>query len=223
VAEPCCGGTICYAEDLRSVAHASPAEAMFATPVDCPSEGDGVGVRFKLGTFWPAFLPGTLRDRRDVTLPGASTRSFWLNRSAWEYPTYENADTFVARLVHKGLIARDPVVETVLDGGRHGVSVRSLIGQTPSEVARATRQLSFLYKTTSGREFYGESEGGRLDALHHLIKSAEDTNLGPPRPVLFQAIARLGDEAKQAGVLWLGESEVRRMIEQQPGAGASRG
>jgi hypothetical protein len=34
-----------------------------------------------------------------------------------------------------------------------------------------------------------------------LIKSAEDTNLGPPPPVLFQAIARLGDEAKQAGVL----------------------
>ena len=32
-------------------------------------------------------------------------------------------------------------------------------------------------------------------------KSAEDTNLGPPPPVLFQAIARLGDEAKQAGVL----------------------
>ena len=34
-----------------------------------------------------------------------------------------------------------------------------------------------------------------------LIKSAEDTNLAPPPPVLFQAIARLGDEAKQAGVL----------------------
>ena len=55
-----------------------------------------------------------------------------------------------------------------------------------------------------------------------LIKSAEDTNLGPP-PVLFQAIARLGDQAKQAGVLWPGETEVRRMIEPQPGAGAPRG
>ena len=59
-----------------------------ATPIDCPPDGDWVGVRFKLGTFWPAFLPGTLRDRRDVTLPGASTRSFWLSGSAWEYPTY---------------------------------------------------------------------------------------------------------------------------------------
>ena len=123
-----------------------------------------------------------------------------------------------------------------------------------------------------------------------LIKSAEDTNLGPPPPVLFQAIARLGDDAKQAGVLvetaglmptaagalvrldggqistsegpfglgqeivggyaifnvgskqeaidwakrfmelhreywsgWQGETEVRRIIEQQPSAGAPRG
>lgn len=48
-----------------------------ATPADCPADGDWVAVRFKLGTFWPACLPGTLRDRRDVTLPGASTRSFW--------------------------------------------------------------------------------------------------------------------------------------------------
>jgi hypothetical protein len=32
-----------------------------------------------------------------------------------------------------------------------------------------------------------------------LIKSAE--KVGPPPPELFQAIARLGDEARQAGVL----------------------
>lgn len=34
-----------------------------------------------------------------------------------------------------------------------------------------------------------------------LIKSAENANIGPPPPELFQAIARLGDEAQQAGVL----------------------
>jgi hypothetical protein len=34
-----------------------------------------------------------------------------------------------------------------------------------------------------------------------LIKSAEHATAGPPPPELFQAIARLGDEAKQAGVL----------------------
>ena len=34
-----------------------------------------------------------------------------------------------------------------------------------------------------------------------LIKSAESANVGSPPPELFQAISRLGDEAKQAGVL----------------------
>ena len=112
-----------------------------ATPVDCPPDGDWVGVRFKLGTFWPAFLPGTLRDRRDVTLHGASTRSFWLNSSAWSIDVREFG-RIVARLVAK-LIRRDPIVETVLDGGRHGVSVRS----AQRRFARATGITYAAYRT----------------------------------------------------------------------------
>src|SRR5262245_45927626 len=78
-----------------------------ATIVECPSDGEWLGIRFALGTFMPRFPPGVLRDGRDVTLPGAVTRSFWLNGSAWEYPTYANVATFVARLVREGLVARD--------------------------------------------------------------------------------------------------------------------
>src|SRR5262245_43532988 len=62
-----------------------------ATPADCPAEGEWVGIRFKLGTFMPLFLPGTLRDRHDVTLPAAASGSFWLNGSAWDFPDFENA------------------------------------------------------------------------------------------------------------------------------------
>jgi AraC-like DNA-binding protein len=176
------------------------------TTADCPSDGEWIGIRFKPGTFLPQFLPGTLRDRHDLTLPDASTRSFWLGGSAWEYPTFENADTFVARLLAKGLLTRDPIVDAVLreeidtdtlsrrsaqrhflratgithalfrqiERARHaaillqeGVSIadvvhtagyfdqphltrslKQLIGQTPTEIARMTRQLSLLYKTT---------------------------------------------------------------------------
>ena len=39
------------------------------TTVDCPAEGEWLGVRFKLGAFLPQFPPTSLRDRRDVTLP----------------------------------------------------------------------------------------------------------------------------------------------------------
>jgi hypothetical protein len=176
-----------------------------ATSADCPADGEWLGIRFKLGTFIPALLPGNLLDRRDVTLPGASKHAFWLNGSAWEYPEFENADVFVARLVRKGVIARDAIVDDVrhnhpqtlslrstqrhflratgmthstwrqIERARHatnllkeGVSIldtvdqagyfdqshltRSLtlrIGQTPAEIVRGHRQLSFLYKTTT--------------------------------------------------------------------------
>ena len=86
-----------------------------ATTADCPADGEWLGIRFKLGTFMPLLPAGDLRDRRDVTLPEASSRSFWLNGSAWEYPDFENAETFVKRLVHDGLIAVDPSVAEALD------------------------------------------------------------------------------------------------------------
>ena len=96
-----------------------------ATPADCPAEGEWLGIRFKLGTFMPAFLPGDLKDRHDVTLPVAASRSFWLNGSAWEYPDFENADTFVARLVRKGIILRDAGVEAALRSQPGRLPVRS--------------------------------------------------------------------------------------------------
>jgi AraC-like DNA-binding protein len=114
-----------------------------ATTVDCPADGEWVAVRFKLGTFWPDWLPRTLRDRRDVTLPGASARSVWLKGSAWEYPTYENADTFVARLIRKGVISRDPIVDTVLTGAQPVVSLRS----AQRRFARATGLTHTAYRT----------------------------------------------------------------------------
>jgi AraC-like DNA-binding protein len=96
-----------------------------ASLIDCPADGEWVGIRFKPGTFWPEFHPGSLRDHRDVTLPGATARSFWLKGSAWEYPTYDNADVFLARLVRKGVIQRDVIVDTVLRRGHHVLSART--------------------------------------------------------------------------------------------------
>ena len=49
--------------------------------MDCPAEGEWVCIRFKVGAFMARFLPGSLRDHKDVTLPSAAGRSFWLNGS----------------------------------------------------------------------------------------------------------------------------------------------
>jgi hypothetical protein len=178
-----------------------------ATAADCPAEGQWIGIRFKLGTFMPRNPPGSLRDRQDVTLPNANGKSFQLDGSAWEYPDFENAETFVKRLAKAGLISRNLVVDEVLgahpptrsvrSAQRHflqatgmtyssyrqieraryatnllkqGVSVldtvhlagyfdqahltrslKHLIGETPVEIIRGRRQLSFLYKNDPPR------------------------------------------------------------------------
>jgi AraC-like DNA-binding protein len=96
-----------------------------ATMADCPAHGEWFAIRFKLGTFMPLLRPSDLRDRNVVTLPDATSRSFWLNGSAWEYPDFENAETFVKRLVHDGLIAVDHSVNSALLGQRRDQTTRT--------------------------------------------------------------------------------------------------
>jgi AraC-like DNA-binding protein len=70
-------------------------------------------IKFKLGTFMP-HLP--TRDFLDVEteLPGASSQKFWLKGSSWQFPDYENADTFVERLVRDEIVMHDPLVHAAL-------------------------------------------------------------------------------------------------------------
>ena len=96
-----------------------------ATPLHISSVGaEWFGIRFKLGTVMPHLPASSLVDE-DVNLPDASSKSFWLNGSAWQFPTYDNADTFLDRLVHHDLLVRDPVVETGLQGQLKDVSIRT--------------------------------------------------------------------------------------------------
>jgi len=97
-----------------------------ATALDCPAEGEWLAIRFKVGTFMPQFLPGSLRDHTDVTLPPATGHSFWLNGSALEYPDFENAETFVKRLAQSGILSRDPVVADTLLRRPGELSLRSV-------------------------------------------------------------------------------------------------
>jgi AraC-like DNA-binding protein len=105
-----------------------------ATALECPAEGEWLGIRFKLGTFMPRFLPGRLRDHRDVNLPDASSRSFWLNDSAWDYPDFENAEIFVRRLAKSGLIAH----EAAVDAAQNGDSPISSLRTTQRRFLRST-------------------------------------------------------------------------------------
>jgi hypothetical protein len=96
-----------------------------ATMADLPAEGEWFGVLFKLGTFMPLMRSSDLRDRNDVTLPNATSRSFWLDGSAWEFPNFENMETFVNRLVRSGLVRTDRTVVGALRGELQQVTTRT--------------------------------------------------------------------------------------------------
>lgn len=95
-----------------------------AAPV--PEDAEFFGINFKLGTFMP-HLPGRRLVDCELHLPDASAKACWLQGAAWELPTFENADTFVGRLVHDRLLTAEPIVEAVLQDQRlDDLSVRTV-------------------------------------------------------------------------------------------------
>ncbi|PZW28066.1 helix-turn-helix protein [Thermosporothrix hazakensis] len=96
-----------------------------ATTACCPEEAEFLGITFTLGTFMP-LLPTTDRLDGEVILPLATKRSFWLYGAAWQFPDYNNADTFVDRLLRVGLLVRDPIVDAALQGHLKEYSLRTV-------------------------------------------------------------------------------------------------
>jgi hypothetical protein len=145
-----------------------------ATMADCPARGEWFGVRFKVGTFMPLMRSSNLRDRNDVTLPNATGRSFWLNGSAWDFPNFENAETFVRRLVQRGLIMTDRMVEGAIRGQLQNVTTRTeqrrvlqitgLTRGTICQIERARRATLLLKQGTSILDVVHET--GYYDQAH---------------------------------------------------------
>jgi AraC-like DNA-binding protein len=99
----------------------------------CPADGEWLGITFKLGTYMPSFPTSMLVDEA-IDLPDSGNRSFWLASTSWEIPTYENVETFIARMIREGLLVHDPIVAAAL---QHHTTDRSL----------RTTQRRFLHTT----------------------------------------------------------------------------
>jgi AraC-like DNA-binding protein len=96
-----------------------------ASPAPIPEDAEIIGITFKLGTFMPCLPASELVDQ-GINLPKAASQSFWLHNSAWQFPNFDNADTFVDRLVRQGLLAHEPIVEAALQGQLKELSARSV-------------------------------------------------------------------------------------------------
>ena len=84
-----------------------------ASPAPIPEDAEFLGIIFKHGTFMPR-LPGNKLVDVEIHLPETVKNSFQLFGDTWEFPNFENADTFISRLVHEGLLVQDPVIDIAL-------------------------------------------------------------------------------------------------------------
>jgi hypothetical protein len=130
-----------------------------ATPAYTPDNAEFLGIQFRHDTLLPDLPARLLMDRSDVNLPEAGSTSFWLKGSAWQFPDFDNAETFVARLVREGLLIRDPVVGAVLHGQPMPASLRTvqrrflaatgLTNTTLYQIDRARKAASLLKQGVS--------------------------------------------------------------------------
>jgi AraC-like DNA-binding protein len=172
-----------------------------ATCKEFPDEAEWFGIAFKLGTFVPDILPGSLIDGH-IVLPDTSGRSFSLCHSAWQFPNYENADTFVDRLVRAGILVHEPIMNTVHQRQSQSLSLRTvqyrflrstgLSQRTIRQIERARYATSLLKQGVS--IFDTVCEAGYSDQPH-LTRSLKHFIGHTPAEIPTTPIIALHDSA----------------------------
>jgi Helix-turn-helix domain len=118
-----------------------------AKPKSHPEGVEWLVIKFKLGIYMPQLRISNLLDG-DAILPTAANASFWLNGSTWQFPDYENVETFVDWLVRDDVLLHDPLVNAVLQNQhpQMEVSLRTMrrrfvlaTGLTPKAIQQIER------------------------------------------------------------------------------------
>lgn len=90
------------------------------------SEGaETLWIKFKLGSFMP-HIPFKECTDVETLLPQAGSNSFWLKGSAWQFPDFENADTFLNRMARQGILTADPVIHNSLQDRPQDIADRTV-------------------------------------------------------------------------------------------------
>jgi hypothetical protein len=144
-----------------------------ATCKEFHADAEWFGITFKLGTFVSHIPPGSIING-NVGLPAISGRSFSLCHSAWEFPNYENADTFIDRLVRDGILVHDPILNARHQDQSQSLSLRTvqyrflrstgLSQRTIRQIERARHAAALLKQGTS--IFDAVYEAGYSDQPH---------------------------------------------------------
>lgn len=118
-----------------------------------PEDAEFLGIIFKHGTYMPHLPTRKLVDE-EIHLPESVKNSFQLFGDTWEFPTFENVESFVNRLFREEMLAQDHVVENVLRGKtqdlsrrsvqRHFLHVTGLTLKSIQQIERAQQALTLL-------------------------------------------------------------------------------
>lgn len=129
-----------------------------ASPAPIPEDAEFLGIIFKHGTFMPGLPAYKLVDEQ-IHLSETGKNSFQLFGETWQFPTFENIDTFVGRLIRKDLVDHDQLVADVLRGKEYDLSLRSiqrrflhvtgLTYKAIQQVERARKAVELLQSGTS--------------------------------------------------------------------------
>jgi hypothetical protein len=176
-----------------------------ATPAVGLPDAEFFGIQFRLGTLMPHLPPQYVMDRQDITLPNASSRSFWLQGAAWEFPDYDNAETFVKRLAETGLLVGDTLVRAALEGEPLSASLRTVqrrflraTGITHNDVYQIQRARQAARLLKDGASILDTVEAAGYYDQPHLTKSL--------RALLGLTPAQLAPETQRAPLSFLYKS-----------------
>jgi hypothetical protein len=126
-------------------------------PLGYEAGDEYVSISFKPGVFMPQ-MPGIDMVDKVRRLPRPSPQSFWLEGSALEIPTFDNAEGMVNRLVRESIIVCDDIVDGLVTGRPKAATARSVqrhflraLGLTPKGLSQIQRACCAVDLLQQGR------------------------------------------------------------------------
>jgi AraC-like DNA-binding protein len=174
-------------------------------------------IRFAVGAFMPQRPTRSFLDL-ETTLPHESNRRFWLNNACWQFPDYDNVETFVERLVREEVLARDPLVGAALADDLPDIPLRTVrhrflraTGMTRShirQIERAQRAAALLRQGKSILDTVDEA--GYFDQPHLTRSLRQWVGYTPAQIVRMSATGRetAHDTIHQPGYDRLAQAEI---------------
>jgi AraC-like DNA-binding protein len=138
-----------------------------------PKGAELLWIKLNPGTFLRTF-PARHILNKEMALPQATNHTFWLHSSAWQFPDYDNVETFVERLAHQEALVLDPVVSAALENQPQTLSPRTLryrflqaTGMTQSHIRQIDRARRAETLLQQGRSILDTVyEAGYFDQPH---------------------------------------------------------